>query len=423
MSVSTKRFVFTTFGTYGDIHPYMAIALELQKQGADVVIASSEYYREKVEKQGIPFAAVAPDVPSLEERNALMTAAMDPRRGPETVICKFMMPALRQTFDDLMNLTRPGDLLISHPITFATPLVAEKRQLPWVSSVLQPTGFFSAYDPPVLAPAPWLIHLRILGPRFYQGMFKLMEATIRSWAKPWHQLRSEVGLPPTTRNPIGAGQHSPNLVLALFSRHLAAPQIDWPANTQVTGFPFFDSDGEPELPDELEHFLNAGAPPIVFTLGTSAVNVAGDFYRESQRAVARLGCRAVYLLGKDTKQDIGPLTQYERATDYAPFSKLFPRAAVIVHQGGAGTTGQAMLAGRPMLVVPHAHDQPDHARRITRLGIGSQINPRRYRAETVATAIRDLLYQPRISQQAKRLGEQVALENGAHAAAIALMRH
>ena len=76
---------------------------------------------------------------------------------------------------------------------------------------------------------------------------------------------------------------------------------------------------------------------------------------------------------------------------YAPFSKLFPRAALVVHQGGSGTTGQVMRAGRPMLVVPYAHDQPDNALRARKLGIAASLGRNSYNAENAAQAIRPLL--------------------------------
>ena len=82
-----------------------------------------------------------------------------------------------------------------------------------------------------------------------------------------------------------------------------------------------------------------------------------------------LGRRAVLLVGTELKNSLpDPLPAGVAAFDYAPFSELFPRAAAIVHQGGVGTTAQAMRAGRPMLVVPFSHDQPDNAERVEQAG-------------------------------------------------------
>src|SRR5260370_41375679 len=86
---------------------------------------------------------------------------------------------------------------------------AEKQSILWVSSLLGPLAFFSAFDPPVLPLAPFLAKLRFLGPWFHRPLFRLMKWTVRSWAEPWHRLRAEIGLPPTRDDPLFEGQHSP----------------------------------------------------------------------------------------------------------------------------------------------------------------------------------------------------------------------
>src|SRR5262249_41381625 len=155
-----------------------------------------------------------------------------------------------------------------------------------------PLSFLSAYDPPVPAPAQWLARFRFLGPTLHRPLFGFLKWTVRSWSEPWHRMRAEMGLPPGRENPLFEGQHSPRLVLALFSELLGTKQPDWPANTVVTGFPFLDRDGE-ELSAELVRFLDEGSPPVVFTLGSSAVHDAGRFYQDSAAAATALGVRAV----------------------------------------------------------------------------------------------------------------------------------
>ena len=170
------------------------------------------------------------------------------------------------------------------------------------------------------------------------------------------------------------------------------------------------------MPPDLQRFLDAGPPPIVFTLGTSAVMVAGNFYRESLRAAQQLNRRAVFLIGKDERNQVGPLPDGMFAADYAPYSELFPRAAAIVHQGGAGTTGQAMRAGKPMVVVPFAHDQPDHAARLKRLGISATVPRHGVSARRLADALSRVLIDPQFAANAKRVGQEVRAETGVKSA-------
>jgi UDP:flavonoid glycosyltransferase YjiC (YdhE family) len=415
-----QRVVLTTFGSLGDLHPYIAVALGLKARGHEAVIATSGYYRDKIEALGLGFRAVRPDHPDLDADPDLVRRLMDRRKGSECVIREFVVPALRETYEDTLAAAEGADLLVSHMLTFTAPLVAQKKGIPWASTFLQPLGFFSAYDPPVLPQAPFLTKLRFLGPTFHRALFWCARRSVRSWCEPWHRLRADVGLPPTSASPLFEGQHSPSLVLALFSKLLADKQPDWPRQTVITGFQFYDRDGEGGMPPELLQFLDDGLPPLVFTLGTSAVHDAGPFYEHSVAAARLLGRRAVLLVGKDSRNRPASLPDGIVAFAYAPYSELFPRAAAVVHQGGIGTTAQAMRCGRPMLVMPYAHDQPDNAGRVTRLGIARTIARHRYTPDRAAAALRELLDDPAYSKRASQVGEQVRQEDGVQAACDAL---
>jgi UDP:flavonoid glycosyltransferase YjiC (YdhE family) len=363
---------------------------------------------------------VRPDHPDPEADPELMRRIMDRRTGSEFVIRQLMMSVLRESYEDTLAAAEGADFLVSHMLTFTTRLVAEKRGIPWASTFLQPLGLFSAYDPPVVPQAPFLARFRFLGPAFHRLLFWCAKRSVRSWSEPWHRLRAEVGLPPTSESPLFEGQHSPSPVLAMFSKLLADKQPDWPRQAVLTGFPFYDRDGEAGMPPELVHFLNAGQPPLVFTLGSSAVVDAGPFYEQSVAAARRLGRRAVLLVGKDPRNRPASLPDGIVAFAYAPYSELFPRAAAIVHQGGIGTTAQAMRSGRPMLVMPYAHDQPDNAERVKRLGIARTIPRQRYTPARAAAELRHLLDNPVYGQRAAAVGEQVRQEDGVRDACNAL---
>ncbi len=415
-NLSRKRIVFTTFGSLGDLHPYIAIALGLQARGHDAVIATSGYYRQKIEALGLGFRAVRPDYPDPETIRRIM----DRRKGSEVIIRELVMPVLRESYDDTFAAAEGADLLVSHILTFTTRLVAEKKGIPWASTFLQPLGLFSVFDPPVVPQAPFLAKLRFLGPRFHRLLFWCAKRRVRSWSEPLHRLRAEVGLPPNSLSPLFEGQCSPLLVLALFSKLLADKQPDWPRSAVITGFPFYDQDGDAGMPPELVRFLDAGPPPVVFTLGSSAVADAGRFYDYSVTAAKLLGRRAVLLVGKEPRNRPASLPDGVVAFDYAPFSELFPRAAAIVHQGGVGTTGQAMRSGRPMLVMPYAHDQPDNAERMIRLGIARKISRHRYNPTRAAAELRRMLDDPSYMRRAAEVGEQTRQEHGVRAACDAL---
>lgn len=413
--MSMHRVVIATYGTLGDLHPYLAIARELQARGHRAVIVTAGLHRASVEAAGVPFRPLRPDV--AFDDVALHRRLTEPRRGFERAIREVMLPSLRATYDDLLAAVREedADLLLSQILVFAAPLVAGTTGVPWVSTELQPGAFVSAYDPPVLAPLPALAKLRPLGPRFHRAIFHGARLLARSWSGPVYELRKDLGLPPS-RDPLFDGRHSPRLVLALFSEVLAAPQPDWPPNTVVTGFPFYDPP-EATLDPALAAFLEGGEPPVVFTLGSSAVRDAGTFYEESVAAARLLGRRAVLLVGADpVNHPRADLPAELLAVPYAPYGLLFPRAAAIVHHGGVGTTGQALRAGRPMLVMPFGADQYDNAARAVRLGVARTIARRRYTARRVAAELAALLNEPRYRERAEAVEARVRRENGVHIA-------
>lgn len=413
-----NRIVITTFGSYGDVYPYLGLALGLKARGHTPVLAMPTYYRATVEREGLDFHPVRPDVDPTDR--ALIRRIMDSSRGTEFLVKDLLLGSLRESYADLRDASRGADLLLTHPVTFAGPIVAQRERLPWVSSVLAPMSFFSVHDLPVFPPAPWVKRLERV-PGVAAALVGMARRVIGGWGEAVYEFRGELGLP-RGGDPIFEGQHSPRLVLALFSRVLAEPRPDWPASARITGaIPYNGPDARRPLSPELEAFLAAGPPPVVYTLGSSAVGAPGDFYRESVEAVRRLGVRAVLLVGPHAEnRALGTLPAGVHLEDFAPHAALFPRASAVVHQGGAGTLHQALRAGRPTLVVPFAHDQPDNAHRVERLGVSRTLRPARYRAGRVEKELKWLLEDPGYAGRAGMVAERVRGEDGVGAACDAI---
>jgi UDP:flavonoid glycosyltransferase YjiC (YdhE family) len=336
----------------------------------------------------------------------------------------FLFPSLRQTYDDLLDAaTKPerADLLLLGELNYAGPIVAEVTGIPWASYVLAPLSFFSAFDPPVLPPYPKLARADKAVPGFGRVIKRVARFASRKWPEPIYDLRRELGLPHGA-NPLFDAKHSPNLVLAMFSHVLGEKQKDWPENTLITGFCYYDADaGNAALPKHLEAFVAAGPAPVVFTLGSAAVLAAGDFYEVSAKAAMELGTRAVLLIGSDPRnKPQQKLPDSICAADYAPYSALFSRASLVVHQGGVGTTAQCLRAGKPMLIMPYSHDQPDNARRMKRLGAARVIQKSDYKPGEVAHKLKTMLEDPSLTQNAKGVAQQVSREDGVKTACDAL---
>jgi rhamnosyltransferase subunit B len=420
-----KRVVISTVGSFGDVHPYVAIALELKRRGHRPVIATSEIYREKTDALGLELHAVPPDLPSYdrpEEITRMIAELIDPKKGSERVFERFINPHLRGMYDALAEATRDADLLVTHILSLAGPPLVEKTGIKWVSTVLAPISLFSNYDPPIFPNAPWVYHVLKLHPSVSRVLMRVGRWKLDQLAAPLYRLRAELGLP-RGGNPMLEGQHSPLLVLALFSSAIAKRQPDWPPQTRVTGFPFYDRRdraGDAERTDpELLKFLDAGEPPVVFTLGSSATWAAGDFYRVSTEAAHALGVRALLLIGEEQNRPAS-LPEGVAAFDYAPYGELLPRARAVVHQGGIGTTAQGLRAGIPALVMPFSHDQFDNGARVRRAGAGRVLPRSKYNPASAARELRALLADESYTTRAAEIGRQIRAEDGASAAADAI---
>ena len=416
------RIVLSNIGTFGDINPLIAIALELKRRGHVPVMAVPRLFAPKILPLGLEFHAVRPDIDPHE--TILVEMIYDPKKGTERGLREFLFPVLRQTYDDLLDAaTKPerADLLLLGELNYAGPLVAEVTGIPWASYVLAPMSFFSAFDPPVLPMYPRLARADSTVPGMGRAMKRLARFVSRKWSQPIYDLRAELGLE-RGRNPLFDAKHSPYLVLALLSRVLGRKQKDWPENTKITGFCFYDADaGNATLPAHLEEFLAAGPAPIVFTLGSAAVLAAGRFYEFSAKAAIRLGVRAVLLIGSDERNmPQGPLPKTICVAEYAPFSVLFPRAELVVHQGGVGTTAQCLRAGKPMLIMPYSHDQPDNGRRMGRLKVARVIRRANYTPIRVAKKLSAMLEDRLLALRAKLVAHKVDHEHGVRTACDAL---
>jgi len=427
-----RKVVISTAGSSGDLNPFIALGLALKERGFDPLIASQIEFRGKVEAEGLNFHALRPSVSDVKgelglDVQTIFRRATNGSSGLAFLVRRIAMPFLRRAYEDMMAATEGASLVITHPSAYAARLAADTRGLMWMSAVLAPFTVMSAFDPPVLSTAPGLAALRELtGARFDMALLSMIKRMTDPWTAPFRSLRSELGLPPVA-NPLFEGQFSPYGTLAMYSKWLGEIQPDYPANFQITGFAFYDSQagGKAELSPALQRFLAEGPPPLVFTLGTAVVIEPGDFWRRSLQIAKKLGRRAVLVGASSEAPELGlkhgeHLPKWAFAAQYVPHSQIFPHAEAIVHHGGVGTTAQALRSGRPQLVVPYMGDQPDNAARMVRLGVARSLPPGAYSPRRAADEIDALLSYPSYRLRAAQIAPSVAAEDGANASADAI---
>ena len=419
-----KKIVLATIGSLGDLHPFIAIGLELDLLGFEVVLAVSADQVEKVRASGLEAHAI---LPPDEQMNADL--GMSPEEAAKAVIedvnfviDKILLGYLREGVEALDEIASDACAIVGTMLAFPAPIISEKREIPYIHAALQPMSLITVHHVPK-SPDYWMLASKKFGVagRIWNRMWlPLIRSELkRRYAKRINKVRQEQGLGKIRRAPFIEVEVDPIATLALYSPELASLQPDYPENTALTGFPVFDSNGgTPETLDtDFQEFLSAGSAPLVFSLGSFAINAPGKFYEDSFEVANALGQRAILLTGGDTSlKSTGDIL----VRRYAPYSQLFPHAAAIIHHGGIGTTGQAMRAGKPQLVVPHLGDQWDNGERVKALGIGDVLEAKKYTESSAQNMIATLIANNEMRDLALVIGKKITKEDGAETAAKAI---
>ncbi len=415
------RIVLATIGSLGDLHPFIAIGRALAAQGEQVLLAVPEDGLAKVRAAGLDAAPILPSYADICERLGISPedAAARVIADPDFVIDEILLPSLHTSTLALDELAADADVLAGSIFALAAGIVAEKRRLPLATVVLQPMTLFSAWQPPTAPRFEMMRHnpRTALGRSWNRALFSLARALLRRrHAARIDAVRAEHGLRPSEGAPMLDHGPATRAVLCCWSAALGTLPPDAPREAALVGFPFFDSESGAEemLAPELNSFLDQGDAPLIFTLGSFAVASAGGFYEEAAAASRALGKRALLLTGQPEAPRLDGDCLF---MGYAPHSAVFPRAAAVIHHGGIGTTGQALRAGRPQIVVPHFGDQFDNAARLQSAGIGMTIRRERFERDLAARVISRVLSDPDMARAAQWAARMMADEDGAAAAA------
>ena len=386
------RIFMIPVGTDGDVHPHVGIGLALARRGHDVSVLANAHFEPLLSRVGLPFTPVGTvdDYRRGVEHPDLWSA-----RGALAAVGEAIRPQVKE-IARVLRAQAGGDapLLVAHPLALGARVAQEALGFRLVTLHLQPSGFLSEHETAV--PHVWLASVS-RWPRLARRLLVAAGDRLsdQALAPPVNDLRGELGLPPV-RNIMREWWHSPRRVIGLFPDWYAAVQPDWPPQTRLTGFPLYDQADATPLADELDTWLDAGEPPIVFAPGTGN-RQAARFFRSGADACRRLGRRGL-LLSRFAEQIPDPVPDGVRHAEYAPFGSVLPRAAALVHHGGIGTAAQALRAGCPQLVMPMAFDQPDNAVRLKRLGVARYLRPSRFTGRAVARELDALLGSDSVSR-------------------------
>ncbi len=281
--------------------------------------------------------------------------------------------------------------------------VAEKLRKPFIETQVQPVGAPSGAYPGVLVAGP-----RWLGSFGYRLGHRLSDMALWLPFKGAMASAREEVLGLTGRPSAADGQP----VLYGFSRHVVPVPAHGNRARHVTGYWFLPAAPTWSPPPALEAFLARGGPVVAIGFGSMASDDPTALTALVTGAVRSAGVRAVLVTGW------GGLASLPRADDLfvadsLPYDWLFPRVEAVVHHGGAGTTGLALRAGVPAIVVPFTVDQPFWGSRVAVLGVGpTPIPRRRLTPERLAEALRRTVADTAMHARAAALGAQIRAEDG-----------
>ena len=278
-------------GSAGDVHPNVGLAMALRRRGHEVLLVAPSIFRSLAERAGLEFAGVLTD-------DEVRATASDPDlwhpfRSFSVVVRRLILPAMRPVYRIIEKRMEPGRTVVVAPgFAFGARIAHEKLGVPLATVHLQPIMLRSAIRPACFGFPDIIGRL----PRPLRRLY--LRAVDRFLIDPLvapetNAFRAELGLPPASRL-FNDWMHSPQLIIGLFPEWFAPPPPDWPPHVALTGFPLWDEGEIRSSSPELEEFLAAGEPPIVFTAG-SAMTQARRFFQVSAEVCRATGRRGLLL--------------------------------------------------------------------------------------------------------------------------------
>ncbi|MRW88063.1 hypothetical protein GJ698_28705 [Pseudoduganella sp. FT26W] len=398
-----------TWGSHGDIRPFVALAEGLQLAGHAVTLlitcVDSAVYADMVSPSGVDIRVIASPVIEPSSASELGEAAIR-MRNPLTQMKKLieggLLPAEEAMLSAALEVAERSDLLVGHYFMYPLQIAAERAGKPYVSVLLSHAAIPSAYSHP-------------LGLPFGQGvLWRLTRWALQRAAGPYpNRLRARLHMPLTT-DIVTQVWLSPQLTLVGVSPQICERQPDWPPSIQVCGFldmPNMQLEGR--LTEAMEAFLAAGAAPVYMTFGSWTppdIPNQTETLRLFTEAAQLAGCRAI-IQTQDAAACGFQSSQQILYVSASPHHLVFPRCAAVVHHGGAGTTQSATLAGRPSVVVAHISEQEHWGNELRRLGVAGKL-AKRLSVTAKQLAARISALQPEMQIRAAAVSHAMAQENG-----------
>jgi len=383
-------------GTRGDVYPMLALTRFLRRAGHAVHIAAPPDFQNEARATGATFEPLGPNM-----RELLIESAAALEQGGLPFLRRLRewgRATLEEQFRVLPAAIEGMDFVLSAGPIFAAASAAELHGVPFRFVAYAPAILPSAAHSPAFF--PFQARHRWLNRLLWRSAAAILDLTAR---RELNRARRRLGLREVASLPTQLLSERP--LLSVDPPLAAVPGDCLLPFDQIRCLHPLEG---PDLPPELESFLEQGPAPIYLGFGSMPDASAGDTTAHFLSAIEQLGCRALISRGW-AGLGAGLSAKHVLAIDPVSHARLFPRVALVVHHGGAGTTHTAARAGVPQLVVPHIADQYYFARRVRELGIGPPaISRRTLTTDTLLRRLRTAIEDPSLASRALELGQRLA---------------
>lgn len=393
------------FGTWGDLRPNVVLAKALKDAGHSVQVLTSTDFEEWVRARDLDYAPIQVNIQVMLDD---VSSSSNPLQAIRAMHEK-VAPAMLQLATDALKATRESDIMLVHESgTSVLSGVVEANKLLEINVNLQPLTRTRTIQSSVAPMLPnWIPFQEVYNNWTFtvtQGMQWSMLGARGNEFRTKH-----LNLPKMT---WGEYQHALDTIptLTAVSEHLLPRPADWRANHHLTGF-LFDHDSEWQASQDLVDFLDSGEKPLYIGFGSMSDKKPEETTRTVLEAIRQTGKRAVILTGwAGIGQTNIPDNVY--ILKYAPHSWLFPKMAVVVHHGGAGSTAAGIRAGVPSIVVPHMADQHYWGKVLNQQGVATENIPRpKFSVKRLVIAINEATSSTQMQEKSAALGEKIRAED------------
>ncbi len=400
-----SHFIVTSIGTYGDIFPFMQIAIALQQLGQKVTFITNPFFKETIEKKGLNFYPIGTRDQYMK---VLMSKGLWSDKEHFDVVSSLFVPNLYGIDAYTSSLDPKEKVIILTQQNFlpnAGIAQAKRENLTIICGALYPSVFrtspkefrFAIFKlKGVLKQIAWHFISKGLDRQYIQSPL----------IQPLNAIRAA-----NRMSPITSYQDLFKVVATknalLFSSWFGDVHPEWPNNLIPGDFILNEEQDRENFPSELSEFLGAGEKPVLFTFGTGNMH-AEKYIEASLEAIKITGIRAIFI-NKDRDQLPKPLPKNVFCLSHIDnFGELLRQCSLIVYHGGIGTLAEAARHGVPQLCIPSLGDQWDNAERIENIGLGGAIAIHELNHNTLTQKILAILHSDEIAAKCKLIQQQMS---------------